>query len=126
MRQASLLNKLEKRFHNAGHSNVKFIIITDNETSATRLREASGNLKVIVLNETESSPFTGFVQRSAYIFDNCGQLAYIIHYPWSTVMRPFVKAATLSTIFDEPCGYCEATVSVFNLIDIVLNVAYLS
>lgn len=101
------MNKLEKRFHNANHTNVKFILITDNETSAVRLREFSGNLKVYAINETDDSPFNRFELRSAYVFDNCGHLVYVVHYPWSTVMRPFIKAATLSTLYDGPCGNCE-------------------
>lgn len=101
------MNKLQKRFHNANHTNVKFTLITDNETSAARLRTFSNNLDVYAINETDDSPFSRFELRSAYVFDNCGHLVYVIHYPWSTVMRPFVKAATLSTLYDGPCGKCE-------------------
>lgn len=85
------------------------MLITDNETSATRLREISGNLDVYAINDTDDSPFARFELRSAYVFDNCGHLVYVIHYPWSTVMRPFIKAATLSTMYDGPCGECERT-----------------
>lgn len=110
------MNKLQKRFHNSNHTNVKFVLITDNETSATRLRQFSGILDVFAINETDNSPFSRFELRSAYVFDNCGHLVYVIHYPWSTVMRPFVKAATLSTLYDGPCGNCERTdVSAFRI-----------
>lgn len=88
---------------------MKFVLITDNETSAMRLRGFSGNLDVYAINDTDDSPFARFELRSAYVFDNCGHLVYVIHYPWSTVMRPFIKAATLSTLYDGPCGECEQT-----------------
>lgn len=53
------------------------------------------------------SPFAAFEQQACYVFDTCGRLAYIIYYPWSSIHRPFVKAAILSSHFDHPCGKCE-------------------
>lgn len=110
-RQVVLLSKLEARFHNAGHTNVQFIIVTRNETNAERIRNISRQLEVIIVNTTETSQFAQLEDRSAYIFDNCGRIVYIIHYPYSSVQKPFVKAAILSTIYDQPCGYCASTVS---------------
>lgn len=107
-----MLSKLEQRFHDANYTNVKFVLITDSEVGAVRLRASTGNLNVLHMNSTADSPFSRLVLRSAYVFDKCGQLAYVIHYPWSTVMRPFIKAATLSTFYDRPCGNCNSNTDV--------------
>lgn len=111
MRQVALLSKLEARFHNAGHANVNFLIVTQNETNAERIRNVSRQLEVIVVNDTQNSQFSALEDRSAYIFDGCGRIVYVIHYPYSSVQKPFVKAAVLSTIYDQPCGYCPTIVS---------------
>lgn len=108
----TLLSKLEARFHNAGHRNVRFIIVTKNEINAQRIRTASRKLDVVVLNDTKTSQYSVLEDRSVYIFDNCGRIVYIIHYPYSSVQKPFVKAAILSTIYDRPCSrYCDPLVS---------------
>lgn len=106
-----LLSKLEARFHNAGHVNVKFMIVTRNETNAERIRNVSRQLEVITVNETYGSQFSVLEDRSVYIFDGCGRIVYVIHYPYSSVQKPFVKAAVLSAIYDQPCGYCSTIVS---------------
>lgn len=98
------------RFHNAGHKNVKFLVVTNNENNAQRIRIFSRQLDVVVV---ESTQFSRFEDRSIYIFDNCGRIVYIIHFPYSTVLKPFVKAAVLSTIYDKPCGYCDQLVCMF-------------
>lgn len=98
------------RFHNAGHKNVKFLIVTNNESNAQRIRGFSRQLDVVVVDTNESTQFTRFEDRSIYIFDSCGRIVYIIHFPYSTVLKPFVKAAVLSTIYDKPCGYCDLLV----------------
>lgn len=107
----TLLSKLEVRFHNAGHKNVKFVIVTDSALNAQRLRGYSRQLQVFVVKDQKNSQFAQLEDRSVYIFDACGQLAYIIHFPYSSVHKPFIKAAVLSVIYDEPCGYCESMVS---------------
>lgn len=107
-----LLNKLEARFHNAGYSNVKFFIVTQNQTNTERIRGVSRQMEVITVNDTESGQFSELEDRSVYIFDSCGRNVYVIHYPFSSVQKPFVKAAVLSTIYDQPCGYCPTDVSV--------------
>lgn len=107
----ALLSRLEARFHKAGHQSVRFLIITQNQTNAERIRTMSRQLEVIVVNNTENSQFAVLEDRSTYIFDNCGRIVYIIHYPYSSVQKPFVKAAILSTIYDQPCGYCSSIVS---------------
>lgn len=111
LRQVALLSKLEARFHNAGHTNVRFIIVTRNETNIQRIRNASRHLQVITVNGTQISQFSSLEDRSIYIFDDCGRIVYIIHYPYSSVQKPFVKAAVLSTIYDRPCGRCSSIVS---------------
>lgn len=107
----ALLSKLEARFYNAGHRNVKFIVITKNETNAERIRNVSRQLQVISINSSEIDHFASLEDRSVYIFDSCGRIVYVIHYPYSFVQKPFVKAAILSTLYDEPCGYCPLIVS---------------
>lgn len=111
MRQVVLLSKLEARFHNAGYANVKFFIATQNQTNADRIRSVSRQMEVVTVNEMQSGPFSGLEDRSAYVFDTCGRHVYVIHYPYSSVQKPFVKAAVLSTIYDQPCGYCPTNVS---------------
>lgn len=95
---------MENRFKDAGYGQIKFIAYTNNETNAALIRQNARNLTVVVLNLSNDSPFALFDLRSVYIFDNCGQLVYTVYYPWSNIFRPFVKAAILSTIYDEPCG----------------------
>ncbi|XP_031618154.1 uncharacterized protein LOC116337615 [Contarinia nasturtii] len=109
LRQVTLLSKLEARFHNADHKNVRFIIVTKNETNGARIRNASRQLEVVVLNNTRNSQYSLLEDRSVYIFDDCGRIVYVIHYPFSSVQKPFVKAAILSTIYDQPCGSCTLT-----------------
>lgn len=105
-----LLSKLEARFHNAGYGNVKFFIITRNETNTERMRNVSRQLEVVIVNDTQSGQFSGLEDRSVYIFDSCGRNVYVIHYPYSSVQKPFVKAAVLSTIYDQPCGFCPTSI----------------
>lgn len=109
LRQVSLLSKLEVRFHSAGHNNVKFIIITQNESNAERIRNYSRQLEVIVISKTQNNKLSLLEDRSTYIFDNSGRIVYVIHYPFNSVQKSFLKAAILSTIFDSPCS--EYTVS---------------
>lgn len=99
-----LFSKLEARFHKAGHKNVRFVIVTKNESNAERIRNLSKQLDVIVLDHLNSSQISNLEDRATYVFDNCGRVSYVIHYPYSSVQKPFVKAAILSTIFDAPCG----------------------
>lgn len=106
-----LLSKLEARFHKAGHQSVRFIVVTKNETNAQHIRNVSRKMEVIALNNTKTSQYAQLEDRSVYIFDNCGRIVYVIHYPYSSVQKPFVKAAILSTIYDRPCGYCTLIVS---------------
>lgn len=106
-----LLSKLEARFHNAGHKNIQFVIVTKNETNAARIRKVSRQLEVVVLNNPPTSEYSLLEDRSVYIFDTCGRIVYEIHYPYSSVQKPFVKAAILSTIYDQPCGSCIEIVS---------------
>lgn len=107
MRQVTLLRKLEVRFNNAGfHEYVKFAIITNNKTNADRIRGYSRQLDVITVNN--NSQFAQLEDRSIYIFNDCGQIVFVIHYPFSSIQKPFVKAAILSAIYDEPCGECDA------------------
>lgn len=82
-----------------------------NQTNAERVLRVSGNLKVIVSNSTQNNQFSMLEDRSVYVFDNCGRIVYVIHYPYSSVQKPFVKAAVLSTLYDRPCGYCSSNVS---------------
>lgn len=107
----ALLSKLEIRFNNAGfNDNVKFVIITNNRTNAKRIRNYSRQLDVIIVNN--SSQFAQLEDRSIYIFNDCGQIVFVIHYPYSSVQKPFVKAAILSGIYDVPCGACNSLASV--------------
>lgn len=112
IRQVVLLSKLEARFHNAGYANVKFLIVTQNQTNADRIRSISRQMEVITVNDTQNSQFSELDDRSIYVFDSCGRNVYVIHYPFSSVQKPFVKAAVLSTIYDQPCGDCPTDVSV--------------
>lgn len=114
IRQVVLLSKLEARFHKAGYEHVKFFIVTQNYTYAERFRSVSRQMEVIVVNETLSNQLSDLEDRSAYIFDSCGRHVYVIHYPYSSVQKPFVKASVLSTIYDRPCGHCPTNVSVNN------------
>lgn len=106
-----LLSKLEARFHSAGHANVKFFVATRNATNTARMRNVSRQLEVLTVNDTQSNQFSTLEDRSVYVFDRCGRIVYVIHYPYSSVQKPFVKAAILSTIYDQPCGYCPTAVS---------------
>lgn len=99
-----LLSKLEARFHKAGHKNVRFVIVTKNESNAERIRNLSPQLDVIVMDNLNNSQISNLEDRATYVFDSCGRVSYVIHYPYSSVQKPFVKAAILSTIFDAPCG----------------------
>lgn len=72
------------------------------------------NLTVIVVDEAAHTPLNDFHLKAAYVFDNCGRLVYIIYDPWSSVQKPFVKAAILSSYFDAPCG-CTEDVSMRDL-----------
>lgn len=109
----ALLSKLEIRFNNAGfNEDIKFVIITNNRTNAKRIRNYSRQLDVIIVNN--SSQFAQLEDRSIYIFNDCGQIVFVIHYPYSSVLKPFVKAAILSGIYDEPCGACNSLAAVMD------------
>lgn len=136
LRQAYMLNKLEARFRSAGYKNIHFIIISPksnttqvdpNAVNKMKIRKSyrtmniSDNLKnmasnVTVLNtdssDSETDYYRDFNVGSAYVFDQCSRLAYIIYYPWSSIQRPYVKASILSTIYDAPCGECDVSVCV--------------
>ncbi|XP_037044500.1 uncharacterized protein LOC119080318 isoform X2 [Bradysia coprophila] len=125
-----MLNKLEARFRLAGYNNIHFIIISTHSNSthqdepivvnksrkSNRTMNISDNLKnvasnVTVLNvdaDSDDELYSDFQVGSAYVFDQCARLAYIIYYPWSSIQRPYVKASILSTVYDAPCGECES------------------
>lgn len=128
IRQAYMLNKLEARFRLAGYKNIHFIILSEQSNStqpddfnamnklkirkSNRTMNISENLKnmasnVTVLNADADGEY--FNPGSAYVFDQCARLAYIIYYPWSSIQRPYVKASILSTIYDAPCGECDVS-----------------
>lgn len=92
---------------------INFVIITNSSENADRLQRVVGNMSVVIIDQDAVTPFNQFDLRSAYIFDNCGRLVYIIYHPWSSVQRPYVKASILSTFFDAPCGECAEDVSIF-------------
>lgn len=128
-----MLNKLEARFRLAGYKNLHFIILSvqsnntqDDPNSVNKLKtrksnrtmNISENLKNLASNVTvldadaddgENDYFHDFNIGSAYVFDQCSRLAYIIYYPWSSIQRPYVKASILSTIYDAPCGECDVS-----------------
>lgn len=127
-----MLNKLEARFRLAGYKHIHFIIVSSqtNNTQddniitkklkirkSNRTMNISENLKnmasnVTVLNgdaDSENEYFRDFIFGSAYVFDQCSRLTYIIYYPWSSIQRPYVKASILSTIYDAPCGECNVS-----------------
>lgn len=131
-----MLNKLEARFRSAGYSNIHFIIISAHSNNSAhqhdpvvvnklkirksnRTGNISENLKnmasnVTVLNvdsDSENDLYDEFQMGSAYVFDQCTRLAYIIYYPWSSIQRPYVKASILSTIYDAPCGECDVSLA---------------
>lgn len=115
MRQAFLLNKLDARFRDAGYARINFTIITNSSLNADLLKVIVANLSVTVVDESAVTPFNDFDVKGAYIFDNCARLVYIIYDPWSSVQRPYLKAAVLSSYFDAPCGECSEAVSSFHL-----------
>lgn len=90
---------------------INFTIFTNSTANANQLKVYVGNLSVNVIDERAVTPLNDFHMRSAYIFDNCGHLVYIIYDPWSSVHKPFLKAAVLSSYFDTPCGECPEDVS---------------
>lgn len=103
---------------------INFVIITNSTDNAERLQRLVGNVSVIIIDQAVVTPFNQFDLRSAYIFDNCGRLVYIIYHPWSSVQRPYVKASILSTFFDAPCGECAEDVSsclfyLFSYLDLI-------
>lgn len=128
-----MLNKLEARFRMAGYKHIHFIIISTKSNSTqedsnivnkTKIRKSyrtmniSDNLRnmasnVTVINidssDSENEYYRDFNVGSAYVFDQCSRLAYIIYYPWSSIQRPYVKASILSTIYDAPCGECDVS-----------------
>ena len=62
----------------------------------------------LIIGSTSDS-FSEFDELSANVFDQCGRLAYTIYHPWSSLQRPYIKGAILSTIYDEPCGECNVS-----------------
>lgn len=94
---------------------MRFIVLTKNETNAERIRNVGRQLEVILIDNTnENKHIANLEDRSVYVLDNCGRISYVIHYPYSSVQKPFVKASILSTIFDKPCGdsRCHSIVSI--------------
>ncbi len=128
-----MLNKLEARFRSAGYRNIHFIILSEQSNNNTqddartvnklkirksnRTMNISENLKNMASNitvldadaDSDNEYFRDFNLGSAYVFDQCARLAYIIYYPWSSIQRPYVKASILSTIYDAPCGECDVS-----------------
>ena len=106
------MSKLAARFKNAGYTKVNFVILTNSTKNAEHLRSSAVNISVKILNDETlqtNGPFDLFDLRSAYVFDNCGRLAYVIYHPWSAIQRPYVKASILSTMYDQPCGLCDVS-----------------
>lgn len=121
-RQAFMFHKLEARFRHAGYTKVNFVIVyagTAGEGDAPtptqpmhlpmedRFERMDSVFNVTVLRSLDATLTQMFVPTAAYVFDQCGRFTYIIYAPWSSIQRPYVKAAILSTIYDEPCGQCE-------------------
>ncbi|XP_053669665.1 uncharacterized protein LOC128720041 [Anopheles nili] len=49
----------------------------------------------------------GLREFQVYVIDRCSRVSYIIQPPWSLIQYAYVKAAVLSTFYDQPCGKCE-------------------
>lgn len=130
-----MLNKLENRFKIAGHRNIQFVIAysetneTGEQNSTTDASPQQDTISQSTQTPTMSSVkfettikynitivrgltniFPEFDLLSAYVFDQCGRLAYIIYHPWSSIQRPYLKASILSTIYDAPCGLCNVRI----------------
>lgn len=115
-----MLSKLEARFRDAGYKNIQFIIInanidranlssnhTQNNETTTRTTQLANNITIINSDNDDANLYSKFELFSAYIFDQCERLTYIIYSPWSSIQRPYVKASILSTIYDAPCNDCD-------------------
>lgn len=138
IRQAFMLNKLEARFRYAGYKSIHFVILSQpaNNTHqqqhgsrqdahagnkwkirkphrsmniSENLKNVASNVTVLNLDDESEEYFQEFHVGSAYVFDQCARLAYIIYYPWSSIQRPYVKASILSTVYDAPCGECDVS-----------------
>lgn len=101
---------LNERFAKRGFNKATFVIILplpadedpENSTLPTLVSE-TGNVSVIYENEDlEHLPVD-----SVTVIDACGIVVYSIILPWSSMQYPYVKAAILSAMFDQPCGTCE-------------------
>lgn len=121
-RQAFMFHKLEARFRHAGYTKVNFVIVYEAVAGEAgdaptptamhlpiedRFERMDSVFNVTVLRSLDATLTQMFVPTAAYVFDQCGRFTYIIYAPWSSIQRPYVKAAILSTIYDEPCGKCE-------------------
>ncbi|CAO1424473.1 unnamed protein product [Diamesa serratosioi] len=94
---------------------LKFVVITLDNSSEFLLEFMSNITEfpesamegLVLLDEVDYDDF-GFEftldESHVYTVDPCGKLTYIIVPPWSSATYPYVKAAVLSTIYDEPCG----------------------
>lgn len=107
LRQATMLNRLETRFHSAGFKNIQFIIINYGAGGSANQINSTVINNITIINGENDHRFAQFDLHSAYIYDHCERLAYIIYGPWSSIQRPYVKASILSTIYDAPCGECD-------------------
>lgn len=94
-----------------GFTNVNLVIIIPMPQQLSEDEYAEFNYTlpsekgVSVVYETED--LEHLAADSVTVLDSCGLVVYSIFQPWSSMQYPYVKAAILSAMFDQPCGACE-------------------
>lgn len=104
---------LKERFNNQGYNKANFVIVlpvptdveNEDDNNSTLPTLSSDKANVTVIYETED--LEHLAMDSVTVIDSCGAVVYSIFTPWSSMQYPYVKAAILSAMFDQPCGTCD-------------------
>ncbi|XP_077302880.1 uncharacterized protein LOC143923200 [Arctopsyche grandis] len=112
--QIRLLKTLQKRLQRSNFNNIQFVLINsydslNDDDGFDYMQYLTGN-SMHIFQETSPDDVILYgrsVSNSVLITDRCGRISYHIIPPWSFAQFPYVKAAILSTIFDNPCGICK-------------------
>lgn len=103
---------LKERLLARGFNQIDLVIVSPMPEVSLEEGQVGGNYSlgnVTVAYETED--LEHLAVDSVTVLDSCGLVVYSIFSPWSSLQYPYVKAALLSAMFDQPCGRTCATVN---------------
>lgn len=94
---SSRIQDLKERLSSRGYSKANLVVVLPQ--GAGYENQVPENVSIFY----ETEDVEHLATDSVTVVDACGLVVYSIFHPWSSLQYPYVKAAILSAMFDQPC-----------------------